>query len=311
MGKLILIIDKSEAYISYKIDEILQEWGETETQKISSIQHPPSSDLFGGNPLSQLNMKTVKDTTDFLSKQEDDWLNNNYPNGLIMTTTAPRTTTRKLEKLLKQAGGVIIIPPTSKEGSLTERLLNEVNLNTEVKEYLKNYVGDDYDTLIPIIRGVKTIPSPQHKRITIEDMYSRLPTPPGAVPPWKIEEPLLQGDVTKTIDIFRRIHEHQHLLVAISILKNRFQNYYKLKLLKKQGVKEEEIATLLGVKNKGQLYYMSKNVKHLDSKKLEDIVILLERTESKVKGAGREPIIALTEQALIRICNIFKEGARE
>lgn len=307
--KIALIIDKSEAYLKYKVSEILADWGNSNSEQVENINEPPVSGLFGDAEPSIMLIKDtnkMKETVAVIEKNGNDWLEENYSNGLIITTIIARTSTKKIEKIVKDLGGLVDIPPTAKEGTLTERLVDELNLSNEVRSYLLSYIGDDYETLIPIVRGVKEIPKKLQSKITVEDMYYRLPTPPGAVPPWTIEEHILKGDVTNTIETFRRVHEHQHLLVAISLLKGKFQNYYKLKVLQENYVGDDDIAKILGLKSKGQLYYLKKNVNRLSIENLENIVKILERNEAKAKGAGREPTVALTEKSLVQICQYFK-----
>jgi DNA polymerase III delta subunit len=210
--------------------------------------------------------------------------------GLLIMTTVARTSTKKLESIIAALGGeVIIAKPGAKEGMTTgEKLINDLEFTREVKDYLLSYVGDDYEALIPIARSLSEIPKEQHKRITVEDIYIRLPKAPGAVPPWEIEKPLFGGDISKTIEVFRRIHQNSDLLVVLFVLKNKQTLAYRAGAMLEANPRltSAQVADALGVTDNYPLKLAMGQHKRYGLEKLEALARLLADTERKVKGGS-------------------------
>lgn len=59
-------------------------------------------------------------------------------------------------------------------------------------------------------------------KVSVEDIALRMPLPPGSIPPWEIEKPLMDGDVTEAITTWRRISQNSHpLLLLASLMKKK------------------------------------------------------------------------------------------
>lgn len=311
--QLALIIDKSAAYINFQTERVLDRWGvnKSETRMVNSLT-PAGQSLFGGVPTSIVHLEDAEAVKTLVTNAEVDKLVTDFPSGLIVTTSVARNSTRKLENLFSDAGGELYIPPGKGDDPIAVKLLSELSVTKEVRETLLSYVGEDYDSLIPIVDSLSSIPRRHHGRITSEDIYVRFPQPKGAVAPWLIEKPLLAGNMSEAIDLFRRIHQHSHFLVVLTILKNKFQMAYRIAVMTNDSPKitDDAIAAALGLNSSGQVRFARRTAREYGVMKLQKAVLTIAETESKVKGMSAAPSVATMEAMLVSLCLTLRKGAR-
>lgn len=311
--KLALVVDKSEAYLNFQRERILASWKTTrqQGQEITSLGEGGGFTLFGEAPVSLMHLqeqaamvKTLQEA-EALTPEEVARLGES---GLLITCNLPRTQTKKFEATWKNLGAQVYLPPTGKEEGIAARLVGELGLTPAVKDFLLSYVGENYDTLLPLVDSLSALPKAKHRFITEEDIYIRLPQPPGAVAPWAIEKPLFAGNMSEVIDIFRRTHHHSSLLVILATLKNKLQLAYRVAglLTFTPRMSEEATASLLGVtKNYGHTL-AHRHASKYGVKVLEEAVLLLRETEDKVKGASSASSVVEMEALLVRLCYLFQ-----
>jgi DNA polymerase III delta subunit len=314
--KLVLIIDKSQSYINFQKDTILKEWGveSEDLKKVSGLSQVGSSTLFGKAPTALLELTDINSVKDFLKSLTDLNASNSVESslgeGLIVMSDVSRQSTKKLETLVAELGGSVIIakPGASEKMSVGEKLVNDLGFTREVKRYILDYVGDDYEALIPIVRGLSDLPKKSHSSVTVEDIYMRLPKAPGSVPPWEIERPLFAGDLTKAIDIFRRVHQNSSLLIVLSILKNKMDlSYRSAAILWDEPSKSSAgIASSLGVQDNYPLKLAIGHAKKYGIIKLQKISELMAETERKVKGGSATPGDVTMELMLVEFQRILR-----
>lgn len=314
--KLALVIDKSKSYTDFQKERILKEWGvaSSELKNVSSLAEVGGSTLFGAAPTALMVISDADEVKNLVKAfeeiKESSSIESAVGEGLILMTSVARTSTKKLETLIAAFGGeVAIAKPGAKDGMSTgEKLINDLGFTREVKNYLLAYVGDDYEALIPIARSLSDIPKEQHKKITIEDIYIRLPKAPGAVPPWEIEKPLFAGDISKTVEVFRRIHQNSDLLVVLFVLKNKMTLAYRAGAMLEANprITSAEVASALGVTDNYPLKLAMGQHKRYGLAKLEKIAQLMADTERKIKGGSAMRGDVTMELMLVEFQNILR-----
>lgn len=314
--KLALIIDKSQSYTDFQKERILKEWNVNpfELKKITSLSEAGGSTLFGKPPTALLtlsDLNEVKDFVEVLTKAKTaGTVEGSVGEGLLIMSPVARTSTKKLEALVEALGGEVVIAKASAKDKMTtgEKLINDLNFTREVKEYILSYVGDDYEALIPIARSLSDLPKESHSRISVEDIYIRLPKAPGAVPPWEIEKPLFAGNLSKTIEIFRRVHQNSDLLVVLFVLKNKMTLAYRAGAILDATPRTSSavIAEALGVPDNYPLKLAMGYHSKYGIDKLEKLAMLLAETERKVKGGSGTPGDVTMEMMLVEFQQILR-----
>lgn len=311
--KLALVIDKSKSYTDFQKERILKDWGilPSELKKVTGLSQVGGSTLFGKSPTALMVISDTDEVKNLVKALEEvSSIDSVIGEGLIIMTSVARTSTKKLETLVAALGGeVVIAKPGAKDGMSTgEKLINDLGFAPEVKNYLLAYVGDDYEALIPIARSLSEIPKEQHKRITVEDIYIRLPKAPGAVPPWEIEKPLFADNISKTIEVFRRIHQNSDLLVVLFVLKNKMTLAYRAGAMIEANprISSADVAAALGVTDNYPLKLAMGQHKRYGLEKLEKIAQLLADTERKVKGGSAMPGDVTMEIMLVEFQRILR-----
>lgn len=310
-----LIIDKAEAYVNFQKVKLLEDWGyeHADTKSISDVQEAGAASLFGDAPVSLITFQEKEDVQaafEKLSKASEETLTRYGTPGLIMMTAVDRRSTAKLEKLVKSMGGVLVLAKekSSDKTPVAKTLLNDLNLNREVKEFLADHAGDDYTSILGLIRTLSELSPAQQRNLSILDVAMRLPTPPGGVPPWEIERPLLAGNLTETIKIYRRISSTSHLLVPLKILSNKFKTSWKVSsiLSVQPNTSQADLALALGVPNNYGLKLAMDQAKRYGEKKLQKILSDIAESEAMVKGASSANSDVIMEILLTKIHNTLR-----
>jgi DNA polymerase III delta subunit len=312
--KLALIIDKSQAYLNFQKSRILDDWKikDEKTKNISKLTDAGGITLFGESLASILRLETPELLKEFVADLEREVQNNNISNyikdGLIVLCDQPRTGTKKLEKIFQDLNAEICIAAGDKKENIStsEKILQEINLNPSARTYLLAYVGDDYQSLVPLIKTISSLSRDKQLLITEEDIYIRLPQKPGSVPPWNLEKPLFAGDINKTIDIFRRVSANSSFLVILAVLKNKIQLAYRVSSLleNNQRISDEAIAKATGA-NPRSLYFIKQNHRKYGHERLQKASEIIALTETNVKGgSGASPMIMM-EKMLVELALLF------
>lgn len=313
--KLAFIADKSEAFIAFQRDKIFKTWGvsSSDTQRVDRALYAGGASLFGDPPTAVLvladtdSIKQAVEDIEALKAQGE--LEEQLLSGLLMTTTVARTSTKKLEKLVESLRGEVIFAKAEKGETVSSKLVNELKLNRSAKEFLISYVGTDYEAALPLIKTLSRLTPEQQYRVTEEDIYMRMPQAPGAVPPWELEGPLLKGDLSLTLDIYRRVAASSHLLVVLKVLNNKFQLAYRVAALQELNprISQAELAEALGVPNNYGLKLAMGNGKKFGYSRMEKAVEVLAETEFRVKGGWAADPDATMELMLVRLGQLFSK----
>lgn len=315
MVNIAFAIDKSEAYVNFQKNKLIDDWGlaGSDIKYIEKIGEAGIATLFGSAPVSVLHFETkeeIQEAFNIISKASKSELERFATPGLIMLTDVDRRSTAKMEKFLTGIGGEVRVAKekSSDKTPVTRTLLNDLNLSRDVKNFIEDYVGDDYTAALGLIRTLGNLTREQQRAISIDEVALRLPTPPGGVPPWEIEKPLFAGDVSKTIELYRRIANASHYLVVLTIIKNKFSLAWKVNSLQvlNPSIQKAEIASALGVPNNYPLQIAMGYSKDYGEKKLKNILEEIALVESKVKGGSAVDSDSLMEILLVKIMNVLR-----
>jgi DNA polymerase III delta subunit len=297
---LVFIADKSEAFISYTKNKILEEWKvePEQTSFLTSLSQVGESNLFGETPTAVVQLED----TDAIKRAVDELKNiladdpTALDAGLIITTLAARTGTKTLEKIIAGAGGQVVLSKGEGKETASEKLVSELNLSRASRSFLLSYIGDDYEAALPLIKSISEVPHDQQPKITEEQLVLRMPQPKGAVAPWAIIDPILSGNMTQALDVLRRTSMHSHFLVALITIKNNMTQAFSIAamLTEDSHLTTDDVAARLGIKNGYGLIVALRRAKKIGLPTLKRAVKLTADTEAKVKGGwGADPTITM------------------
>lgn len=309
--KIALIVDKSQPYLDFQRDRIFTQWNVDDFDHVKSFSEVGEATIFGEPPASAIFLNDINSVKkiyeDLAQAEKSNILESRLSQGLIMTTTVARVSTKKLESFIKDNGGIVVFAKENSKDktNVTDKLLNETSLNREVKKFLSEYIGDDYETLVSLLRNISVLSPKQQNKLEVEDMFIRLPQSPGSVAPWEIEKPLMSGDANSTIELYRRISQHSHYLVVLSILKNKIQLSWRIASLLSidSRMSLADSASALGVANNYPFKLATENAKKLGLNKLEYCLSVIADTEADVKGGSSADGNVIMEITLMKILN--------
>lgn len=308
--KLALILDKSSAFRDFQRASILKQWqSDFDVQRVNSLDEVGQETIFGNPPTAVMELddistvkKLVKDLESYSSTKE---LNHKLRYGLVLVSGANRNSTKKLEQIVNYLGGCVIMAKESSKdkSSVTTKLLSTLSLGRDEKRFLEDYVADDYDSLLSLLRSLETLTPKQQSMITVADLMIRLPQPPGSIPPWEIEKPLMQGDVSKTIAVYRRVILHSHPLVVLSVLRNKIQLMWRIAVLERYHsiTNREQLSTVLSVSNSYALKLAQNMSRQLGLGVCQKLTELIAQAETDLKGGSQADNSVTMELLLVKI----------
>lgn len=321
--KLALIIDKSQSYVDFQKDLVAENWEiePVNVETVASLSEVGETTLFGDTPTAVIHasdINAVKELTSIfesmIKTMSEEEIVNKFEHGLIITTTVARVSTKKLEKIVNDLGGFVVLSKENAKDKTNpvDGLLNPLSIPRDVKRFIQDYAGDNYDMILSVVRTISEIPEKAQRLITIDDILMRIPQAPGAIPPWEIEKSFMNGDIVELISMYRRIVAHSHGLVVVSILKNKIVSSYKISALIDDSREENgttpsvaEVSTLLGIPNNYPTKLSYESAKKLGFAKLSRVIELFYELEGKLKGGSNVNADVLIELELMRISKLL------
>lgn len=313
---LALILEKSDSYISFQKNEILSSWGvpQTEIKNISKYTEAGGATLFGDTLAHILVVNETEELKQALKEMEaDNSFESTIGLGLIVVSDLPGNSTKKIQEFVKSRGGEVfgLTPAEKKDKSKAAlALLSEISLSRDVQNFLIDYVGDDYESLISLVRTVSDLPAKTQQRLTVADMEIRLPQSKGGTAPWNVERALMDNDMTKAVETFRRSSKSSHPLVTLVVLNNKFRLAYRISALVDaygaSKVTEDFVVEVLGEKKGYPLKLAIGTAKKYGAERLERAVTLLGRTEGAMKGDRAVDSAVAMEAALVELAAILR-----
>lgn len=306
-NKLAFIVDDSQQYLSNQVKEIMESWEFQNSEYKTVFEWKPGianvSLLFGKTKAIHLDLSDTNNLNKFVDFIKDDEKNkktldnsNWYGVGLIITTTKAKGI-KKIEQLITKNKGLFI--KKRKPEELKEEILASLKINNKLKQFLSDYAGNDYDLLLNCSNSLKKIPEDELKNKTIEDLFIFLPVKKGAVPPWEFVSPMIQCNTPLALDKLRRILENSHSLLVMTFLKRKIEELYHEKVLLVSGMtKINDRASFLNA-NPWALKYNSNIISKISLDVLENIVLLVNDSEDKLKGGADVGNVNLFMETLI------------
>lgn len=312
--RLGIIVDSSKVVAEYKAEKVLSTWEleMSEMKKATSFSERATPSLFTTDVSTLLTLDSaasVKSMNEILKKyiKEKKKLDFIYSGFLILAIGVNRTSTKALEKSITELGGTVDAISKKDEGSTSvQRLLNDVNLNRQTEEFVKDHVGESVDKLITVLRIVEDIPKDKQQYITIESLAMRMSGGHGQIEPWGVERAILNGNVTKAVQETRRVLEHSapHLLVAI--LKRNFTMMMHLKSLESTGVTDRKVhMETTGIRSPGQYNAVKGKSRKVSLPDIMKIVEIIAEYEAKMKGAEVTDADLNMEILVVRLTKFF------
>lgn len=314
--RLVFIADKSQSYVDMQKESFLDTWdiASDDTQKVDHVGDAGVATLFGEMPVALLYLEKpdhIKSTVTALEKAvKEDRLASLVGNGLIIMTQVPQRSLKKMNTLVAAQGGTVVDPlhdSKSKE-SPASKLLKTLNLSADVRRAILEYVGEDYDSLIPIVRNLSEIPKNKHRSITVDQMMMRLPQTPGLMPIWEVWNEMERGNLQEAVRAYRRFPKSASIGVVIHI-KNTISLAYRIASIVEHqpNSTKKEMQDLTDVKSSFRFDKMKGLATKNGVQRLAKALDVISTAETRLKGGWPNTISSdVVEIALVSLYRIMR-----
>lgn len=305
MTTLHLIVNPTESYLLHQRDKVLKEaFGTEEYRSIPSASQAGARNLFGSTLPAVLRISTNTEAN-LAAKQISELSDTKLKSGLVVLFEGAARSCKKLIEACSSRGQVNVFDSSDRNWnkSTAKNILAELHIPKPVKEFLLDWAGEDYEQLLSISKTLGELSPRAQSSVSIDAVLARLPLPPGSVPPWEIEQPLLAKNTTKTIEMFRRIVAHSSPIVVSSILSKKFEQMYRILSISGLGLSKGESAALVGA-SPGQMYYLEKSANRIGLEKLEKLVMVFNTLHGQLTTGASTPK-ARAEVSLLKAVNIL------
>ena len=291
--KIMFIMSDSEAYLRDEVLRISKDWNFTISNVKTVEEWDPTLargavSLFGDISMVHLDLSDknkLKKFVDLISdkKNKSQFENENwFGHGLIITSIHAQGT-KKIENLVTKTGGKVV--KKAKPEEMKKKLLARIHISKDLKDFLNNYAGEDYQILISIVNQLENMDKKEQLSMTIDDLIVRLPSKPGAVLPWEFINYMLEGNANEAISLYQRSMEGSHVLVTMQLARKKLQMLYRLKLLDMSDIwNSKEQAAILGERNGPNIWNTAKVAKKISLPTAEYLAKLALETEANLNG---------------------------
>lgn len=190
---------------------------------------------------------------------------------IILMANGALKEVRDLIKLFKD-NGFWFEEPGKDSGPIISELLGSVDLSPRVRSELADYVGEQYDLLLPVVRSLSKLSKAEQRSLTWTDMCMRLAIGKGTVTPWGqggqpgLSSYLKNGDVDGTVGYYQRMIEGGSLPIMFVGWLGRTitERAISLAMMRELGVSADDAAK--STATKGSVHYLAKDVKDIDKR---------------------------------------------
>lgn len=310
MINLKFIMSDSDVYLRDQVFQFAKDLNiktikDTETWNFALAKN---TSLFGEKHVIHLDLSDKNKLKAFAEilkekREKDNFEKSNwFGDGLIITSTHA-TGTKKIEELVKKHDGQVI--KKAKPADMTNMLLKELPINNQLKTFLKDYIGEDYQILVTISNQLKHYDETDLENLTLDELITKLPCKPGGVPPWNYVNHMVKGNAKKAVAEYERAAESSHPLVMMTFAKNKIQPLYRVKTLKAAGLNSQEISSIIKEKNIWHLEDPAKRISISTAEYLAKITIEL---ETNLKGTSKADPNLLFKIYIAKVCLAIKNN---
>ena len=129
---------------------------------------------------------------------------------IIQNANANLGAVKNLVKLFQSMGWKYTEPAKNASGEVNE-ILADCKLPAVLKRRLVEHVGDQYDLLLPVVRGIRDLTDRQQREMTWEELWVRMNPNPGSIPPWGsngspgLFDHVIQGRTEAAVAFYQRL----------------------------------------------------------------------------------------------------------
>ena len=129
---------------------------------------------------------------------------------IIQNANANLGAVKNLVKLFQSMGWKYTEPSKNASGEVNE-ILADCKLPAVLKRRLVEHVGDQYDLLLPVVRGIRDLTDRQQREMTWEELWVRMNPNPGSIPPWGsngspgLFDHVIQGRTEDAVAFYQRL----------------------------------------------------------------------------------------------------------
>ena len=129
---------------------------------------------------------------------------------IIQNVNANLGAVKNLVKLFQSMGWKYTEPAKNASGEVNE-ILADCKLPAVLKRRLVEHVGDQYDLLLPVVRGIRDLTDQQQREMTWEELWVRMNPNPGSIPPWGsngspgLFDHVIQGRTEDAVAFYQRL----------------------------------------------------------------------------------------------------------
>lgn len=129
---------------------------------------------------------------------------------IIQNANANLGAVKNLVKLFQSMGWKYTEPAKNASGEVNE-ILADCKLPAVLKRRLIEHVGDQYDLLLPVVRGIRDLTDRQQREMTWEELWVRMNPNPGSIPPWGsngspgLFDHVIQGRTEDAVAFYQRL----------------------------------------------------------------------------------------------------------
>lgn len=129
---------------------------------------------------------------------------------IIQNANANLGAVKNLVKLFQSMGWKYTEPAKNASGEVNE-ILADCKLPAVLKRRLVEHVGDQYDLLLPVVRGIRDLTDRQQREMTWAELWVRMNPNPGSIPPWGsngspgLFDHVIQGRTEDAVAFYQRL----------------------------------------------------------------------------------------------------------
>ena len=129
---------------------------------------------------------------------------------IIQNANANLGAVKNLVKLFQSMGWKYTEPAKNASGEVNE-ILADCKLPAVLKRRLVEHVGDQYDLLLRVVRGISDLTDRQQREMTWEELWVRMNPNPGSIPPWGsngspgLFDHVIQGRTEDAVAFYQRL----------------------------------------------------------------------------------------------------------